>query len=610
MPGCPLSCPKVKKQLRQIAAKKKNALETKRRQPDEDDEEKVPEDRIPEKKSTQDFDSEEELESEHDFQEQFKGPEKSRSPGSGGKFSRNFGSNLIGKSSKDPNSDRRENRDENEKFLNLDPEFQREIIKDPEESKSSGSGGKSSRNSDLNLSGKSSKDRNSNKRKNRDEEEKVRKDIILGEKATFEDFYSGEKLVLDSDSEFEEEISKDPGELKSPGSGGKFSKNSVSNLSGKSSKNRNSDLRKNRDEEEKFGKDMILVKEPTLTDLYSGEKIVLDSDLEFQGEMSKDPGESKNSGSGERSSRNSRHNLSGKSNFNSAEKYVLKSDDDSQEELSKDPGESKIPGSGGRSSRNSGHNLSGKSSKVQNSEIRKNRDGEEKVQNNILDEEPTSADFYAGKKFELEVDLHSQGRISKVYRESRSPGSGRRSSRNFGQNLLGRSSKDRSSDKRKNRGGSLGNENSDFGGSDGESRVPGKRRRDKNTNSRLSAESSGKSRRDNARAGPSSSSAGEYFSDQGFDSSKHHPRSSEYSLRTMKEEILRRKRKSKQEEVDEYLLNKGMNYFGDLCNCSARCLAQQLWNDPFVRKIFVSAALFAVGIKLCWEMDAWYIPTQ
>lgn len=74
--------------------------------------------------------------------------------------------------------------------------------------------------------------------------------------------------------------------------------------------------------------------------------------------------------------------------------------------------------------------------------------------------------------------------------------------------------------------------------------------------------------------------------------------------------MLRRKREAKQKEVDEYLLNKGMNYFEDLCNCSARCLAQQLWNDPFVRKIFVSAALFAVGIKLCWEMDAWYIPAQ
>ena len=75
------------------------------------------------------------------------------------------------------------------------------------------------------------------------------------------------------------------------------------------------------------------------------------------------------------------------------------------------------------------------------------------------------------------------------------------------------------------------------------------------------------------------------------------------------EEMMRRKLEDRQKAIDDYLLNCGMSYFEDICTCCSGCFAKQLWNDPFVRKMLLSAALFAVGIKLCWEMDAWYLPT-
>ena len=73
--------------------------------------------------------------------------------------------------------------------------------------------------------------------------------------------------------------------------------------------------------------------------------------------------------------------------------------------------------------------------------------------------------------------------------------------------------------------------------------------------------------------------------------------------------MMRKKLEEKQKIVDDYLLNKGMNYFEDLCACSSSCLAKQLWNDPFIRKIFVSMSVFALGMKVCFEMDGWYLPT-
>ena len=73
---------------------------------------------------------------------------------------------------------------------------------------------------------------------------------------------------------------------------------------------------------------------------------------------------------------------------------------------------------------------------------------------------------------------------------------------------------------------------------------------------------------------------------------------------------MRRKLEARQRAMDYHILRKGNNYFEDLCTCSSVCYAKQLWNDPFVRKMLASIAIFAAGVKLCWEMDAWYLPSS
>ncbi|KOX79168.1 hypothetical protein WN51_07170 [Melipona quadrifasciata] len=71
-----------------------------------------------------------------------------------------------------------------------------------------------------------------------------------------------------------------------------------------------------------------------------------------------------------------------------------------------------------------------------------------------------------------------------------------------------------------------------------------------------------------------------------------------------------RKLEERQRVVDHYLLTKGSSYFEDVCTCSLSCIIHALKNDPFIRSILASAALFALGLKLCTELDAWYLPTR
>ncbi|EZA61686.1 hypothetical protein X777_09307 [Ooceraea biroi] len=71
-----------------------------------------------------------------------------------------------------------------------------------------------------------------------------------------------------------------------------------------------------------------------------------------------------------------------------------------------------------------------------------------------------------------------------------------------------------------------------------------------------------------------------------------------------------RKLKERQRVVDHYYLTKGFSYFEDVCTCSLACMVYSLGRDPFVRSIFASLTLFAIGLKLCSELDAWEMPSR
>ncbi|XP_024874617.1 titin-like isoform X1 [Temnothorax curvispinosus] len=75
-------------------------------------------------------------------------------------------------------------------------------------------------------------------------------------------------------------------------------------------------------------------------------------------------------------------------------------------------------------------------------------------------------------------------------------------------------------------------------------------------------------------------------------------------------ERIMRKLKARQRVIDHYYLTKGFSYFEDVCTCSLACMVYTLSRDPFVKSIFASLALFAVGLKLCSELDAWEMPSR
>ncbi|XP_029672323.1 uncharacterized protein LOC115240978 [Formica exsecta] len=80
-------------------------------------------------------------------------------------------------------------------------------------------------------------------------------------------------------------------------------------------------------------------------------------------------------------------------------------------------------------------------------------------------------------------------------------------------------------------------------------------------------------------------------------------------VKEQKERFMR-KLKERQRVIDHYYLTKGFSYFEDVCTCSLACMVYALSRDPFVRSVFASLALFAVGLKLCSELDAWEMPNR
>lgn len=67
--------------------------------------------------------------------------------------------------------------------------------------------------------------------------------------------------------------------------------------------------------------------------------------------------------------------------------------------------------------------------------------------------------------------------------------------------------------------------------------------------------------------------------------------------------------KERQRVVDHYYPTESFDYFGNVCKCSLACVLYNLRRDRFVRSILASLALFAVGLKLCSELDAWEMPS-
>lgn len=80
-------------------------------------------------------------------------------------------------------------------------------------------------------------------------------------------------------------------------------------------------------------------------------------------------------------------------------------------------------------------------------------------------------------------------------------------------------------------------------------------------------------------------------------------------VQEQKERIMR-KLKRQLRVVNHYYLTKGFRYFEDICTCSLACMVYTLSRDPFVKSIFASLTLFAVGLKLCSELDAWEMPNR
>uniref|UniRef100_A0A6V7K277 Uncharacterized protein n=1 Tax=Bracon brevicornis TaxID=1563983 RepID=A0A6V7K277_9HYME len=74
-----------------------------------------------------------------------------------------------------------------------------------------------------------------------------------------------------------------------------------------------------------------------------------------------------------------------------------------------------------------------------------------------------------------------------------------------------------------------------------------------------------------------------------------------------RQEWLEKQREKKQAELDDYLLRKGFRYFDDMCKCSLKCLVSQMYVDPFIRNIALSTVGFFLGVKLCWELDGFYV---
>ncbi|XP_014477355.1 PREDICTED: uncharacterized protein LOC106745882 [Dinoponera quadriceps] len=75
-------------------------------------------------------------------------------------------------------------------------------------------------------------------------------------------------------------------------------------------------------------------------------------------------------------------------------------------------------------------------------------------------------------------------------------------------------------------------------------------------------------------------------------------------------ERVMRKLEARQRIVDHYYLTRGFSYLEDVCTCSLACVLYTLSRDQFVRSVFASLALFAVGLKLCSELDAWEMPSR
>ncbi|XP_043282099.1 coiled-coil domain-containing protein 80-like [Venturia canescens] len=94
---------------------------------------------------------------------------------------------------------------------------------------------------------------------------------------------------------------------------------------------------------------------------------------------------------------------------------------------------------------------------------------------------------------------------------------------------------------------------------------------------------------------------------KGEDSRKNETANCDRNCRGIGQPTTKIKNKKRQETFDEYIINKGLCYFEDLCNCSYACFINQLWKDSFVTSTIASAALFAIGLKLCCEMDGWSI---
>ncbi|XP_023287651.1 ESF1 homolog [Orussus abietinus] len=94
---------------------------------------------------------------------------------------------------------------------------------------------------------------------------------------------------------------------------------------------------------------------------------------------------------------------------------------------------------------------------------------------------------------------------------------------------------------------------------------------------------------------------------ENWDEQDHSPCSLQCPVRLLRER-LKKRNEDLQHLVDDYLLNKGMNYFRDICTCSFRCAFRQICKDYFFRSTICSLIIFGLGIKLTCELRAWYIP--